>query len=266
MSFDRFLQEVCPGLDLVWRKYRRRSAKHRVDARLGELGLDDYDDYTERIRSDAHEAALLADLMRITVSRFFREQNQWLYLKDHVLPCPIATISATTTLRAWSAGCCGGEEPFTLALVWLEYLQPLQPAMSIDILATDIDDASLERARSASYRRETLREIPADIRERWFSPVNTLWRLDGKAAALVRFEKSNLATDQPPLGMDLVLCRYLAFTYYQGERLQAVMRRLWKSLRPGGVLMIGEKEVLPVSARELFEPLPGSRVFYRRKG
>lgn len=266
MTFDRFLQEACPGLDLVWRKYRRRSARHRVDARLGELGLDSYDDYLERIRCDSQEAALLADLMRVTVSRFFREQNQWLYLKDHVLPCLIATISATATLRAWSAGCCGGEEPFSLALIWLEYLQPLLPTISIDILATDIDDASLERARMATYRRETLREVPTDIRERWFSPANPLWRLEGKATALVRFEKSNLVTDQPPLGMDLVLCRYLAFTYYKGERLQAAMRSLWESLRPGGVLMVGEKEVLPESARELFDPLPGSRVFYRRKG
>lgn len=265
MTFDRFLQEACPGLDLVWRKYRRRSARHRVDARLAELGLDAYDEYLERIRRDAREAVLLADLMRVTVSRFFREQSQWRYLKDHVLPVLTATRSGAGILRAWSAGCCGGEEPFTLALVWLEYLQPIYPALSIEILATDIDDASLERARSAIYRRETLREVPADIRARWFSPANDLWRLDRKATALVRFEKRNLVGDPPPLGMDLVLCRYLAFTYYTGERLRAAMRRLWESLLPGGVLMIGGKEVLPSSASELFEPLPGSRVFYRSR-
>lgn len=266
MTFDRFLQEACPGLDLVWRKYRRRSARHRVDARLVELGLDGYDGYLERIRSDAQEAALLPDLMRVTVSRFFREQKQWLELKDRLLPGLIATISGVRPLRTWSAGCCGGEEPYTLALLWLEYIQPFHPGLSVEILATDIDEASLERARMALYRRETLREVPAEIRTRRFSPANALWRLDGKAKALVRFGKSNLVTDPPPSGMDLTLCRYLAFTYFKGERLRAAVLRLWESLRPGGVLMVGEKEVLPASAQEYFEPLPGNRLFYRKKG
>src|SRR5689334_2805390 len=115
MTFERFLQESGPGLDLVWRKYRRRSSRHRVNARLLELGLEGYRDYLERIRSDAKEAALLPDLLRVTVSRFFREQKQWLELKDHVLPELIATISGVRPLSIWSAGCCGGEEPFTLA-------------------------------------------------------------------------------------------------------------------------------------------------------
>ncbi|MBI2355452.1 MAG: chemotaxis protein CheR [Deltaproteobacteria bacterium] len=266
MTFDRFLQEACPGLGLVWRKYRRRSSRHRVDARLLELGLEGYRDYLERIRSDAQEAALLPDLMRVTVSRFFREQKQWLELKDHVLPELIATISGVRPLSIWSAGCCGGEEPFTLALLWLEYIRPFHPGWSVEILATDIDEASLERARRSLYRWETLREVPDEIRTRWFSQANALWRLDGKATALVRFGKRNLLTDPPPRGMDLTLCRYLAFTYFKGERLRVSLLRLWESLRPGGVLMVGEKEVLPASVLEYFEPMPGSRVFYRRIG
>ena len=266
MTFDRFLQNACPGLDLEWRKYRRRSARHRVDARLQKLGFEDYRDYLGRIRSDAQEAALLPDLMRVTVSRFFREQKQWLELKEHVLPELITTISGLKPLRIWSAGCCGGEEPFTLALLWLEYIQPFHPGQPVEILATDIDEASLERARRSLYRWETLREVPADIRTRRFSPVNTLWRIDGKATALVSVEKSNLVTDPPPSEMDLTLCRYLAFTYFKGERLRVSLLRLWESLRPGGILMVGEKEVLPASALVYFEPMPGSRVFFRRIG
>jgi len=266
VTFYRFLQEACPGLDLEWRKYRRRSSRHRVDARLRELGFESYRNYLEHICTDAQEAALLPDLMRVTVSRFFRERKQWLELKDHVLPGLIATISGVRHLSIWSAGCCGGEEPFTLALVWQEYIQPLHPGLSVEILATDIDEAVLERASRGIYRWETLREVPVEIRTRRFSPVNTLWRVDGKATALVRFEKSNLVTDPPPSGMDLTLCRYLAFTYFKGERLRAAVLKLWGSLRPGGVLMVGEKETLPASAREIFEPLPGSRVFYRKKG
>ena len=229
------------------------------------MGLASYRGYLELVRTDAREAALLPDLMRVTVSRYFREQKQWWALKDHIVPGLMAAISGEGTLRAWSAGCCGGEEPFTLAIVWLEYLLPLHPGRGMEVLATDIDDASLERARRAIYRWETLREVPADLRLRWFSLENTHWRLNEKAKSLVRFEKRNLVSDPPPLGMELALCRYLAFTYYKGRLLQTAVERLWESLRPGGILMVGEKESLPVSALELFESLPGSQVFYRRR-
>ena len=266
VTFDQFLQEACPSLNLAWRKYRRRSARRRVDARLRQLGIATYRDYLEMVRSDGLEAAFLPDLMRVTVSRFFREEREWQDLKDRILPGLMAPISSAGRLHAWSAGCCGGEEPFTMALVWLEYLQPLNPGWSMEILATDIDDASLERARRALYGRESLREVPPDILNRWFFRENARWRLDDKARSLVRLEKRNLLSDPPPPGIDLVLCRYLAFTYYTGERLRAAVRRLRDSLRPGGILMVGAKEPLPSPALELFEPVPGSRVFYRRRG
>ncbi|HEY6009412.1 MAG TPA: CheR family methyltransferase [Geobacteraceae bacterium] len=266
MTFDQFLREACPPLDLEWRKYRRRSARHRVDGRLRELGVDSYGDYLEILRSDPWEAAQLPDLMRVTVSRFFREGEAWQEAEERILPGLVAENPDAGRLLAWSAGSCGGEEPFSLALLWLEYLLPLHPAWSMEIIATDIDAASLQRARSALYRGESLREVPRGICERWFSREDAMWRLHGKARALVRFEERNLLTAPPPQGVDLLLCRYLAFTYYTGERLQAAAQRLWEALRPGGFLMIGAKEHLPEPALELFEPIPGSRVFCRRRG
>jgi chemotaxis protein methyltransferase CheR len=266
LTFDRFLQDACPPLDLEWRKYRRRSARHRVDARLRELGIDNYFDYLAIVRSDAREAELLPDLMRVTVSRFFRDEKEWRALKDLIFPGVMAASSGSGMFRVWSAGCCGGEEPFSLTLLWLEYMLPLHPDWSLEILATDIDEASIERARRATYRLESLREVPADIRNRWFSREKSLWHLDEKARALVRFEKGNLIADPPPTKIDLVLCRYLVFTYYTGERLLAAARRLRDSLHQGGVLMVGAKEVVPAPVLELFDPVPGTRVFYRRKG
>lgn len=265
LTFDQFLQEACPILDLEWRKYRRRSARHRVDARMKKLGLLSYQDYLAHVRSSAEEAAQLPDLMRVTISRFFREQKQWWVLRDDVVPGMLATLSVPRTLRAWSAGCCGGEEPFTLAIVWLEYLLPRYPDWMLEIIATDIDDASLERSRQARYRRETMREVPGEIHDRWFSRENGHWRPNETARSLVTFENRNLLADPPPQAMDLALCRYLSFTYYKGERLQAAVRKLWEALRPGGILMVGAKEFLPPSALELFEPVEGSRVFYRRR-
>jgi chemotaxis methyl-accepting protein methylase len=260
MTFDEFLKAACPPLDLEWRKYRRRAARHRVEARLLELGLDGFAGYLERLRCDPTEAAGLADRMRVTVSRFFRERQLWDGLFQAVLPTLLRERSPADPLRLWSAGCCGGEEPYTLALQWQERFAS-RPG---EILATDIDAASLERARTAIYDVSSLREVPAILRRRYFHRQDHLWRLDGAIAGQVRFSLHNLMTDPPPTDIDLILCRYLAFTYYRGERRFFAARRLWQALRPGGALMLGRKEQLG-SADALFTPWPEAPGVFRKQ-
>lgn len=231
-----------------------------------ELGLAGFAAYLERLRSDPKELAGLADLMRVTVSRFFRERECWQALTDKVLPAILAGRGRGDTILAWSAGCCSGEEPYTLAMVWLECIASVYPGSAIEIIASDIDEASLDRARYASFDSSSVREVPPDTLARFFTRVNGLWSLAGEVKELVRLERRNVMSDPLPSGMDLVLCRYLAFTYYRGERLLAATARLWEALRPGGVLMVGEKERLPEPASAFFEPWPGCEGFYRRKG
>ena len=266
MTFDRFLQEAALLEGLAWRKYRRRSARHGVELRIKELGLDGFDAYLDLLRSDPEETSRLADLMRVTISRFFREQEEWRTLADKVLPALLAGKTDAEPCQAWSAGCCGGEEPYTLAMVWLENIAALHPGSALEIIASDIDEASLERAGAARYHSSSLREVPPDTRARFFRQERGLWSLAGAVKGLVRLERRNVMSGPLPSGMDLVLCRYLAFTYYRGERLLAATARLWEALRPGGVLMVGKKERLCGPESAYFEKMQGSDGFYRRKG
>jgi chemotaxis methyl-accepting protein methylase len=263
MRFDQFLKEACPPLDLEWRKYRRRAARHRVEVRMEELGLPDYAAYLERLNDDAAEAAGLAERMRITVSRFFREQERWETLRQTVLPRILQEKGPDEPLRIWSAGCCGGEEPYTLALLWLEHFRELHPGRPVEILGADIDAASLERARLGVYEPGSVREIPKSLLQRYFRRENRLWHLDEKVKDLVRFAECDLMHSAPPQGMDLVCCRYLVFTYYRGRRRFEAARRLWQALSPKGALMIARKEDLG-SAAELFEPWPGVEGIFRK--
>ncbi|HKZ16206.1 MAG TPA: CheR family methyltransferase [Geobacteraceae bacterium] len=265
VNFDRFLRQICPLLGLEWRKYRRRAARHRVQRRMRELGVDDLDSYLDLLRTNSEEADGLADLMRVTVSRFFRDKSCWIKLAEEVLPRIIAENTRDSTLHVWSAGCCCGEEPYTVALVWLEYLQPLFPGHSIDILATDIDEAALERARKGTYAEGSLREVPVTIREKWFHRKGGMWLLDEKVMKLVRFEKRNVMTDSLPAEIDLTLCRYLAFTYYRDRRRLEAAKRLADSLCPWGVLMIGRKETIDTSQYQFLEPWPGNECIFRRR-
>ncbi len=264
MEFHDFLKEAGLPLDLQWRKYQRRSSRHRVDARLRELGLKDYASYLKRVREEPTEAAGLADRMRVTVTRFYREKERWRQLAETVFPVVLDARRSEKTLRVWSAGCCGGEEPYTMGIIWLEYLQPRYPNHRLRIMATDIDSASLERARRALYRSGSLREVPEDARRRWFHREHGLWRLDNRVRALVQLENRNLITEEPHRDIDVVLCRYLVFTYYRGERRLSAARRLGSAIRPGGALVIGRKEGLGSAERELFEPWPGTEGVFRK--
>lgn len=261
MNFDDFLRAAAPPLDLAWRKYRRRAARHRVQERLRELDLPDYAAYLKRLRTDPMEASQLADRMRITVTRFFREREQWQTLAETVLPQIVGPLISPDPLRAWSAGCAGGEEPYTLALLWRTVIEPRYPGRRLRILATDIDAESLARARAAAYRAASLREVPASIREEYFRQKGEIWRLTPEVAATVELREHNLMQEPPPGTFDLVCCRYLAFTYYRGERRREAARRLRQALRPGGVLMLGRREKLGEGAT-FFRPWPEAPGFF----
>ena len=266
MKFDGFLQEAAFLEGLEWRKYRRRSARQAVERRITELGLAGFDAYLDLLRSAPEEREGLADLMRVTVSRFFRDSECWLDLADQVVPALLAGRATGDAIHAWSAGCCGGEEPYTLAMVWLERIAPSQSGRAIEIIASDIDEASLERARAARFAKGSLREIPPGTLARFFTREKDYWCLAGEVKQLVRIERRNVMSDPLPYGMDLVLCRNLVFTYYRGDRLVAAMSRLREALRPGGVLMVGRRERLPGAASAYFEPWPGCTGFFRRNG
>lgn len=265
LNFDEFLKLACPPLDLQWRKYRRRAARHRVRARMDELGLGEYGDYLAILREDSQEASSLADLMRVTVSRFFRERTCWEKLTGSILADYLAPMTGRDTFRAWSAGCCGGEEPYTLVMLWKERLAPSFPSIQLAVTSTDIDEASLKRAGGGIYSGSSLREVPSNLRERWFRRENAHFELDKGITEAVELRQANLTTDPLPGRQDLILCRYLVFTYYRGRRRLQAARKIFSALRDGGILFTGRKEGLGPAERGLFEPLAADCGIYRRR-
>ena len=227
---------------------------------MQELGLANFADYLERLHDDPVEAAGLADRMRVTVSRFFRDRQLWGSLLAGVLPSLLGAKPPGEPLRLWSVGCCSGEEPYSLAILWREHFAP----RPVEIVATDIDSACLQRASTAVYDPSSLREVPAILRQRYFCRQDHHWRLDAAIAGQVRFAVHNLMVDPLPADLDLILCRYLVFTYYRGERRLLAASHLWQALRQGGALMIGHKEQLG-SADALFTPWPGAAGVFRKQ-
>jgi chemotaxis methyl-accepting protein methylase len=263
MHFDHFIRAACAGRDLEWRKYRRASRK-RVLNRIRALGLKGYEDYLHYLDSHPEEAAQLPNLLRVTVSRFFRDLKCWQELIEEVLPGLVAR-SRSRRLKALSIGACGGEEPYALALAWVESIQPAFPDRAIDITALELDQASLSRAGEALYHPSTLREVPEEVKARWFHPEKGGYRLHPLIRDMVEFRRLDLLRNPLPGNQDLILCRYLAFTYFRAELELAVSQKLSRALKHRGVLMIGAKEGPGPMTEDVFQVRAGSGCFAVKK-
>jgi chemotaxis methyl-accepting protein methylase len=202
--------------------------------------------------------------MRVTVSRFFRDPEVWRGLTSEVLPGLLESVPPGQRLRAWSAGCCGGEEPYTLAVLWDSLPEPVRRDRELEVLATDVDEAVLERARAARYPPAAISPLPSELRASGFVRDGDRVRPVTAVRARVRFAHADLLAERPPRNRHLVLCRYLAFTYYRGARLERAVERLTRAMAHDGALVTGRKESLQPEGSARLKPWPGAPCAFRR--
>lgn len=262
-----FLQQMLPRLRLRWpgfRKVRGQVCK-RVRHRLQELALADVAAYRAYLESHPAEWEVLDGMCHITISRFYRDKGVFDFLARQVLPeiARMVLESGEKTLRCWSAGCASGEEPYTLALLWQLYLKPRFPDLAMRIVATDADAAMLKRAELACYRHGSVDDLPEDCLTQGFVRVEDEYCLRPVYRDEVEFLKQDLRCAVPDGTFHLVLCRNLAFTYFDDATQSEVLRRIHDKLRPDGVLVIGSHESLPQGASG-FLAWSGKQGVYRR--
>jgi chemotaxis protein methyltransferase CheR len=108
--------------------------------------------------------------LRITISRFYRDRDVFDHLCDSVLPdlARAAQQRRENRVIAWSAGCASGEEPYTVALIWRNHVQPEFPELKLQVLATDADETMLQRAERACYPAGSLKDVPAHWKQNAF--------------------------------------------------------------------------------------------------
>lgn len=245
------LQWAAPRLGLRWAGFRnvRGQVCKRISRRARELGLDAAK-YRALIEEDVDERERFDAFCRVTITRFYRDRAVF-----DALPSLLPRDG--TPLRIWSAGCASGEEPYTVALMLRLGMGLESEGFSID--ATDSDPVLLERAHRACYPAPTLRELPQAWRSTAFeaAPEDELClRPDFREG--VRFHQQDLRREQPSGPFHLILCRNLAFTYFDESLQEQVASRFLSQFAPGGLLVIGGHERLPPLAREHFHPAAAS--------
>jgi chemotaxis protein methyltransferase CheR len=246
-EFLQFLARVLPRLRLRAASFKhvRGIVKKRVGRRLRELGLG-IADYELYLDEHPEEWGWLDQRSRITISRFYRDAAVFEHITRVMLPARAerARAEGRSMLRVWSAGCASGEEPYGVSIAWQLALQPRYPELGLQLLATDADPILLERARRGCYPAGTLRELPADWQSRAFAP-GLLYCLRPEFRTGVSFQHADLRSVLPDGPFDVVLCRNLAFSYFDDGLQRELAEAFWERLLPGGSVVVGLGETLP---------------------
>jgi len=262
MEFDEFLKEAATLLGLQWRPFHRKGIKRKVERRVAEIGLSRFDEYLLKVKKDSEERLLLSKILTVTISRFFRDQEVFRTLSQSIVPDLLK--ENRRELKTWCIGCASGEEPYSLALLLNEGFQQTWPQVHLSILATDIDEDLLERAKEGTYKNSSLKEIPEGYVKNFFRKEGEMYILDWSIRERVEFKKHDILHGEPFLGMDLVFCRNLVFTYFsKGSQIEA-LKKIALSLKEKGYLVIGKDESLPLAYPTLFVPaFPDEKIYER---
>lgn len=245
----RFLQWCLPQLRLRWPGYRkvRRQVGKRLQRRLEFLGLPSIADYRSYLETHQEEWAILDSCCWIPISRFYRDRSVFQFLEREALPSLAHSVQERggSILECWSLGCAAGEEPYSLSLIWKLKLQAQFPSFRLSILASDIDARAIARARLACYSPGSLKDLPDTWHTQAFDQTAEGFRIKPEFREPVRFLVQDIRKAAPEETFHLILCRYLAFTYFDEQLQKSTLRRLVERLLPGGALVIGKAELLP---------------------
>ena len=223
----------------------------RVQKRMEELGIDSYSEYIRRLRfldRDGREFQNLINLLTVNETYFFRDYPQLLAFGEHCLPEVVERKieNRQRKLRLWSAGCSTGEEPYTLSIILHELLDDIR-LWDVEILGSDIDGGALERAKRGIYSKRSVKDVPQQYLEQYFTPLNNgFYAIRDNIKSIVRLEYLNLA-DKMELrkrrGFDFIFCRNVLI-YFDDISRKKVVDHFYVALNRGGYIFLGSSESL----------------------
>jgi chemotaxis methyl-accepting protein methylase len=251
------------GLDLS--QYREAYVDRRVASRLRTLRLSSYRQYTDYLDAHPEEYTNLLDTLTINVTDFYRDEAVFDLFRKEIVPAMIKEklASRQRMIRVWSAGCATGEEPYSIAMSFMDSFGKHGDEFLLSILASDLDEAALDTARAATYDLDKLKNIPSRHRLKYLDVAADSFTVKPEVVSHLRFKRLNLFADKPMSIVDVVFCRNV-FIYFSREQQARVLDMFWSALARGGYLVLGRSERLAPEVAKRFELVSGRERIYRK--
>ncbi len=254
-DYELFTRKIYQKTGINLSLYKEAQMKRRLTSLYQKKGFASFQEFYQALDKDNQLLNEFLDRMTINVSEFYRNAKRWDVLDRTILP---ELLSKNPTPKIWSAACSTGEEPYTLGMVLSKHL----PLPRIQILATDIDENVLAKARLGVYSERALNEAPKEMVDKFFRKDGTYYTITEEIQKVVQFEKQNLLADRYNGPFDLIVCRNVLI-YFTEEAKDSIYQKFSSALKQGGILFVGSTEQIFNPGTYGFET--ADTFFYRKK-
>ncbi len=242
-----------------------------IEKRKSLFSLRNGNDYRVFLEKRPLEAEELFNALNINYSEFFRNPLTWALLGQLVLPSLIGENGERSELRIWSAGCSGGEEPYSMSMVLDDLISGHEKKIRYRIFATDLSESKLTSARKGTYDSRSLQNVNLKYLTAYFSRHGDQYTVTPNIRHAVDFTIHDLLDQHsasPPTSIfgafNIVCCSNLLY-YYNHEIRQFILLKLHRSMAPNGFLVTGEAE-REIVLKFGFRPVaPPSAIFQKMK-
>ncbi len=246
--FSKILDEIHRISNLDFKQYKKNTLLRRLEKRMNINNIEKLYDYYTYAKSNKKELESLKRDFLIGVTSFFRDEEAFEIIKDVVIPeiCNKKRKNGES-VRVWVAGCSTGEEVFTLAILFDDYIKMRRLNLDFKVFATDVDEVALEKAGLAKFTHNNVNGVLKQYIDTYFvkrSTLNVIKRIRER----IVFSQHNLLKDPPFIKMDLISCRNMLI-YLENKAQRKVLMNFQFSLNANGYLLLGSSESLGQQAR-----------------
>src|SRR6267154_5159857 len=249
------------GVDFA--HYKTATLRRRVARRMALHKVETLPEYAEYLRDHPVEIEALFQDILINVTSFFRDPETFDLLRTRVFPRNVAEHGSADAIRMWVVGCSTGEEAYSLAIVFSEFMEREGRTWPVQIFATDLNGTGIERARTGLYPKSIAERVSPERLRRFFYELDGKYRVAKAIRDLCVFAKHNVLVDPPFSRLDMVSCRNMLI-YLEPVLQQHLIPTLHYALKPSGVMLLGGSESTTAFA-PLFEPIDVKHRMYAKK-
>lgn len=244
--------------------YKKNTVYRRIERRMGVHKIEKISLYVSFLLENPKELEILLKELLIGVTSFFRDTAVWDKLKETIIPAIIANKPSGTRLRSWIVGCSTGEEAYSMAIVFEEVMEKLNPAggYTLQIFATDLDNEAIEAARKGLYPLNIEADVSPERLNRFFTATNEGYRVKTEIREMVVFARHNIISHPPFTKIDILSCRNLLI-YMDVELQKKLLGLFYYSIVPEGYMVLGSAETMGLQST-IFSQVDAKLKIYNR--
>lgn len=234
MDLEQFKDWVLKYFGINLFAYKSNQLHRRILSLMSRIGVNDLDEYVKLLKADSDQRQRFLDFITINVTEFFRNPELFREFEREIEKY---SREKSKNIKVWSAACSIGAEPYSIAIIF----NNLKNGAKASILATDIDNTILTKAKKGEYTLSEIKNVEKPYRDKYFKTMGDKYIIDTAIKNMVTFKKHDLILDEYEKSFDIIVCRNVVI-YFNNDIKEKIYKKFSSSLKKDGLLFVGATE------------------------